>query len=217
MRLVAVFLAGLSVAVFAAAQDRDFLTPNEVDQVRETQDPNERLTLYVHFAKERLDLIQQYLAKQKPGRSIFIHNTVEDYTKIIEAIDNVSDDALRRHVLIDKGTIAVLNGEKDFLDALNKIQDNPPPDFERYKFVLQEALDTTADSRQLCLEDSQKRGAELTAEDAKEKKEREAIMPSKEVTARKKAAAAANGEDEQQKKKIPSLYKPGEKKPEDQH
>lgn len=205
---------GLSVALSATAQDRDFLTPNEVDQIREAQDPNERLTLYVHFAKERLDLIQQYLAKQKPGRSIFVHNTIEDYSKIIEAIDNVSDDALRRHVVLDKGMIAVLNAEKEFLDNLNKIKIDPPPDFDRYKFVLQEALDTTSDSRQLCLEDSQKRGAELTAEDAKEKAERDAMMPSKEVTARKKAAAEASGEE--QKKKVPSLFKPGEKKPDDQ-
>ncbi len=214
MRLATVFFVGLSVALSAMAQDRDFLTPNEVDQVREAQDPNERLTLYVHFAKERLDLIQQYLAKQKPGRSIFVHNTIEDYSKIIEAIDNVSDDALRRHAVLDKGMIAVINAEKEFLDNLNKIQNNPPPDFDRYKFVLQEALDTTSDSRQLCLEDSQKRGAELTAEDAKEKQEREAVMPSKEVTARKKDAAEASGEE--QKKKIPSLYKPGEKKADDQ-
>ncbi|MDQ2773706.1 MAG: hypothetical protein M3Y57_02080 [Acidobacteriota bacterium] len=214
MRLTMLLFVGLSVALSATAQDRDFLTPNEVDQIREAQDPNERLTLYVHFAKERLDLIQQYLAKQKPGRSIFVHNTIEDYSKIIEAIDNVSDDALRRHVVLDKGMIAVLNAEKEFLDNLNKIKIDPPPDFDRYKFVLQEALDTTSDSRQLCLEDSQKRGAELTAEDAKEKAERDAMMPSKEVTARKKAAAEASGEE--QKKKVPSLFKPGEKKPDDQ-
>jgi hypothetical protein len=216
MRWTPLLFVGLSVALSATAQDRDFLTPNEVDQIRETQDPNERLTLYVHFAKQRLDLIQQYLAKQKPGRSIFIHNTVEDYSKIIEAIDNVSDDALRRHVVVDKGTVAVLNAEKEFLDSLNKIQENPPPDFERYKFVLQEAVDTTSDSRQLCLEDSQKRAAELRAGDAKEKDQRDAMMPSKEVTARKKAAAEASGQDEQHKKKVPSLYKPGEKKAEDQ-
>jgi hypothetical protein len=194
------------------AQDRDFLTPNEVDQVRETQDPNQRLQLYVHFAKERIDLLQQYLAKDKPGRSIFVHNTLEDYSKIIEAIDSVSDDALRRHVALDKGLIAVLNAEKDFLAALNKILDSAPPDFDRYKFVLQEAIDTTSDSRELSMEDSQKRGSELAAKDAKEKKEREAMTPQKEAAERKKAAEA----ETEQKKKVPSLYKPGEKPPQNQ-
>ena len=192
-----------------AQEDRDFLTPNEVEQVREAQDPNDRLLLYVQFAKQRMDLLQQYLAKDKPGRSIFIHNALEDYSKIIEAIDSVSDDALRHNRPIDKGMIAVLNAEKEFLDKLNKIQDSGPRDLDRYKFVLGQAIDTTSDSRELSLQDSQKRGAELAAEDAKEKKEREAMMPSKEVAERKKSSPAT--EEEQQKKKVPSLYRPGEK------
>jgi len=190
-----------------SAQDRDFLTPDEVDQVREAQEPNDRLALYVHFAKQRMDLIQQHLAKDKPGRSIFIHNTLEDYSKIIEAMDSVSDDALRRSLPVDKGTGAVLNAEKDFLDQLNKIQDSEPKDMDRYKFVLDEAIDTTSDSRELSLEDSKKRGGDLAAEDAKEKKDREALMPSKEVADRKKASQS----EDDQKKKIPSLYRPGEK------
>jgi hypothetical protein len=196
----------------AWAEDRDFLTPNEVDQVREAQEPNERLTLYLQFAKTRIDLLQQYLAKQKTGRSLFIHNTLEDYSKIIEAIDSVSDDALRRKLNVDKGTDAVVNAEKDFLTALNKVQDSHPPDLERYKFVLDQAIDTTADSRDLCLEDAQHRGAALSAKDAEEKAEREAMMPNAEVSDRKKAV----DKDEQQKKKVPSLFKPGEKKPDSQ-
>jgi hypothetical protein len=197
-------IIGSSVAL---AQDRDFLTPNEVEQVRETQDPNERLLLYLHFAKQRMDLIDQYLAKDKPGRSVFIHNTLEDYSKIIEAIDSVSDDALRHNRPIDKGMLAVVNAEKDFLGRLNKIQDSEPRDLDRYKFVLGEAIDTTSDSRELSLEDSRKRGSELATQDAKEKKEREAMMPSKEAEDRKKATQS----EEERKKKVPTLYRPGEK------
>ncbi len=191
----------------AWAQDRDFLTPNEVDQVREAQEPNDRLLLYVHFARQRMDLLDQYLAKDKPGRSIFIHNTLEDYRKLIEAIDSVSDDALRHNAPLDKGLLAVTAAEKEFLDKLNKIQESEPKDFERYKFVLQSAIDATSDSRELALEDTRKRGSELSAADAKEKREREAMMPSKEVSDRKKAAQT----EDNQKKKIPSLYRPGEK------
>lgn len=199
----AVCTAGLLVA----QEDRDFLTPNEVDQVREAQAPTDRLLLYVHFARERMDLLDQYLAKEKPGRSIFIHNVLEDYSKIIEAIDSVSDDALRHNRPIDKGMLAVVNAEKEFQEKLNKIEESEPKDLDRYKFVLEQAIDTTNDSRELSLEDSRKRGAELAAGDAKEKQEREAMMPSKEVNDRKKAAQS----EENQQKKVPSLYRPGEK------
>lgn len=213
MKAVSLLSLALITGCLAVAQDRDFLTPNEVDQVREAQDPNDRLLLYVHFAKQRLDLIQQYLAKEKPGRSVFIHDGLEDYSHIIEAIDSVSDDALRHNRSLDKGTMAVLTGEKEFLAALNKIEESEPKDLERYKFVLDEAIDTTNDSRELSLEDSRKRSGELAAEDAKEQKQREAMMPSKEVKERKKDAQS----ETEQKKSIPSLYRPGEKRPEDPH
>jgi hypothetical protein len=211
MKSVLFFSVALTAASLLIAQeDRDFLTPNEVDQIRQAQDPDERLTLYVHFAKQRMDLLQQYLGKEKPGRSVFIHNTLEDYSHIIEAIDSVSDDALRHNRPVDKGTQAVLDAEKDFLIQLKKIEDSQPKDLDRYQFVLQSAIDTTSDSRDLGLQDSQKRSAQLAAGDAKEKKDREAMMPSKEVDARKKDAQTQS--DDSQKKSVPSLYRPGEKK-----
>jgi len=201
-------MVGLCAATLVCAQDRDFLTANEVDQVREAQEPNQRLLLYLRFARQRMDLVEQYLANYKPGRSIFVHNALEDYSHIIEEIDTVSDDALRRHVSIEKGMLAVVGAEKDFLDKLNKIQDSEPRDFARYKFVLDDAIQTTEDSRELSQEDAGRRGSELTAKDQKEKQAREAMMPAKEAQERKNANPSG---DDQQKKKVPSLYRPGEK------
>mgnify|MGYP001236566055 CR=1 FL=1 len=207
MRLGSFLCVIVCAATLALGQDRDFLTSSEVDKIREAQEPNDRLLLYVHFARQRMDLLDQYLAKDKAGRSIFIHNTLEDYSKIIEAMDSVSDDALRHNLPIDKGLLAVSAAEKEFLEKLNKIQEDGPRDIERYKFVLEAAIDATSDSRELSLEDSKKRGSELSASDAKEKKEREAMMPSKELADRKKDTQ----KEDDQKKKIPTLYRPGEK------
>ena len=209
MRFCAALCIVLWAGAFAWAQDRDFLTPDEADQIREAQEANDRLLLYVRFARQRMDLLQQYLAKEKPGRSIFIHNTLEDYSQIIDAIDTVSDDALRHKRPIDKGMVAVLSAEKDFLDQLNKIQDSEPKDFDRYKFVLTQAIDATTDSRELGMQDSAKRGADLAAADAKEKQQREAMMPAKELADRKKDTST----QDQPKKKVPTLLRPGEKLP----
>lgn len=202
---VAVWMA--LFATLARSQDRDFLTPNEVAQIREAQDPNDRLTLYVKFARQRLDLIDQYLAKDKPGRSVFIHDYLDNYNQIIEAIDSVSDDALRHQKDIDQGTLAVLNAENEFLGKLNKIQSSEPRDLDRYKFLLSQAIDTTADSQELSKEDSSRRAGQLAEADSKEKKDREALMPAKEVNARKKDSE----KQDQPARKIPSLLKPGEK------
>lgn len=203
----ALIACALCSACLLTAQDRDFLTPNEADQVRQTQEPNARLELYIHFAKQRLDLLHQYLASNQPGRALFIHNAIGDYSSIIEAIDAASDDALLHKKTIDKGLVVVVASEKNFLGQLQKIEDSQPKDLALYKFVLDDAIDTTSDSRDLALENSGKRAQELEASEQKQQKERQAMMSPEEISQRKKATAA----QQEQQKKIPSLYKPGEK------
>jgi hypothetical protein len=201
------FLA--TAAIFA--QQHDFLSSDEVDQIRLAQEPNDRIQLYLKFAQKRVDLIQQLLSKTKPGRSILIHDTLDDYAKIIEAIDTVGDDALRRKLPIDKGMEAAVKAEKDFLASLNKIEPAAPDDLSRYSFVLQTAIDTTSDSLDASQEDVSKRSADVAAGDVREQKERESMMKSSEVEAKKKAQAA----EAEKKKKAPTLMRPGEKKPDE--
>src|SRR5208282_5461762 len=105
---------------------RDFLTPDEADQVRLAQNPNDRLKLYLYLAKQRLNIAQSVLAKEKAGRSILVHNALEDFSQIIDAIDTVADDALKRKLDVKEGMAAVSKDEKELLAGLEKIQDSQP-------------------------------------------------------------------------------------------
>ena len=204
MRWLAVLLLA---AAGCAAQNRDFLSADETDQVREAQEPNQRLKLYLKFAKQRLDLVDQLLGREKAGRSAMIHDTLEDYTHLIEAIDTVADDALKRKVAIDEGMAAVAAAEKEMAARLKKIEEAHPKDLARYDFALKNAIETTQDSADLSAEDLTARSAAVQEQQKKEKAELESMAPAKEVAKKKDAEK----KEEEGKRKAPSLYKKGEK------
>jgi hypothetical protein len=145
------------LAVGAFAQQRDFLTADEADQIRLAQEPNERLKVYLHFAKQRLDLIEQAVAQEKAGRSKLIHDLLEDYTNIIEAIDTVTEDALKRTADVSLGVAAVVEAEKVMAAQLAKIRESAPKDLARYQFVLDNAIETTSDSIEMASQDLKER------------------------------------------------------------
>ena len=197
------------LALPLAAQQRDFLTPDEADQLREVQEPNERLKLYSKWALLRLDQIEQMVASTKAGRATFIHNLLEDYGHIIEAMDTVADDALRRKLKIDIGITALTTAEKDMMARLEKIRDSKPKDFARYEFVLSDAIETTQDSLELNEADLPGRASAIAAKDKKEQEERRATMTPAEAAERK----AEEKKDAKPTRKPPTLMRPGEKPP----
>lgn len=207
-----ILLLGLLAAGPLCAQ-RDFLTSDEADQVRLAQDPNERMMLYLHYAKQRLNIAQSALAKEKAGRSVLVHDALDDLSQIIDAIDTVSDDALQRKLDIKEGVAAVAAGEKELLAGLEKIQESQPKDIGRYDFVLKQAIETTRDSLEVAGEDLGQRTAEVRAKQEKEKKELESMMQPKDLEAKKaeekKQAEADN------KRKPPTLYRKGEQPSDD--
>jgi hypothetical protein len=208
----------LLMAAPLAAQ-RDFLTADETDQIKEAQEANARLKLYAGFAKQRVDMVKSLLSKEKAGRSILIHDALEDYSKILDAIDDVADDAISRKVDVKLGLTAVATAEKEMLPVLKHAQDSQPKDMERYAFALTQAIETTTDSVDLAMEDLGKRTKDVEARQEKQKKTIEENMTPAEREGKQaddKKAVAEEQKKEQQKKKAPTLMRPGEKKPDGQ-
>lgn len=197
----------LIAAAPLAAQRRDYLTVDEVDQVREAQEPNARMLLYAKFARLRVDLVKNLLTKESPGRSAMIHDALDDYAKIVDAMDDVADEALARKTDLKAGLRAQSSAEREALPVLRKVRDSRPKDFERYELALRTAIETTEDSLELADSDIGKRTRDVAERQEQEKKAARAAMTPEE----KKAAEKADYE-EQNQRKAPTLYRPGEKK-----
>lgn len=203
MKRLCLFL--LLIAPAALAQ-RDFLTADEVDQVRLAQEPDLRIPLYQKFAEQRISLLEQLFSQQKAGRSGMIHDTLEQYTQIIEAIDTFIDDALARKKPVTS-LAALTSAQRAMLAKLEKFKESNPADLERYQFVLDNAIDTTRDSIEMSEVDLKTRTREVESREAEIKREREQLMtPERKAEAQKKQETEKAAE-----KKKPSLYRKGEK------
>jgi hypothetical protein len=191
---------------------KDFLTPDEVERIREAQEPNLRLTLYTNYAKQRLDLLKQLFAKEKAGRSILIYNQLDQYTKIIEAIDTVADDALRRKLDLTIGITEVAKAEEKMLAELQKFSASEPKDISRYEFVLKSAIEVTQDSLEISQQDLQARGKNVAEREAARLKERETLLTTEDKK-EKAEAEKKSGETDRKTRKAPTLRKKGEAAP----
>jgi hypothetical protein len=189
---------------------RDFLTADEADQIREAQEPNERLKLYAKFAKQRVDMVQSLISKDKAGRSILIHDALEDYSNIIDSIDDVTDDALIRKAELKLGVDAVAAVEKQALPVLQKIQNSQPKDVARYDFALKQAIETTQDSLSAAQQDLGKRGKDVEARAAKEKKDVETLTAPLDAEAKQADKGEKKADAAPAKRKAPTLKRPGE-------
>jgi len=207
----------LMVAILAsgipAFAQRDFLTSDEVEKVREAQEPNERLKLYALLARQRLDQLQRLLGKEKKGRSLEVRELLEDYTNIIDALDSVSDDALKRGADLTVGTNAVRDAENRFLAQLQKVKDRAPADLDSYNIALTEALAATTDSLEQLQLDSGRRAMKLTEQDDKLKEEAEKVIAAEDPKSKTgdQASPSDSSPDGKPKRKPPTLYRPGEK------
>jgi flagellar hook-basal body complex protein FliE len=93
--IASIALLAMSVVCLAAGpRHRDPLTDAETDQLREVaQEPDKKLNLLVKFAQARMLAIDQLRSDPKlaAGRGKELHDLLEDFTSIVDELDdNVS-------------------------------------------------------------------------------------------------------------------------------
>jgi hypothetical protein len=142
-------LAAPAAAGAAAAQEKkDYLTDSEADHIRDAETPNERVTLYISFASDRLKKFQYEASRTIPERK-----REETLNGLLNAYSGCVDDAADLlNLEIDKGADIrvglkeMVTHGKEFLAALDKIKVAGGPELEIYKDTLDDAIEGTQDA-----------------------------------------------------------------------
>ncbi|PYP90944.1 MAG: hypothetical protein DMG65_09465 [Candidatus Angelobacter sp. Gp1-AA117] len=151
-----IFLVLLVLVTLASARRRDPLNDAETDQLREVaMEPYKRLKLYIKFAEVRLVAIDQMRTdpKMSPGRGQRIHDLLEDFTAILDEINDNVDQYEGRPLSKDdrkdfkKGLKEVIEADGKFelkLRTLKSATETDPQmkkEASDFQFVLQDAME----------------------------------------------------------------------------
>lgn len=145
-------IAALLLSVPVVGQNRpghDPLNPAEVDQLRDTAiEPNQRLKLYVQFARARMTSIDQVLADPKAkDRGGQLHDLLQDFATLTDEIADNVDMYHGQHWDIRKSLKLVIEGDSEFQLKLRKVSElsqdpKNAEEAEKYKFVLRDSLES---------------------------------------------------------------------------
>jgi len=169
LALAAILVFTLTASFAASAPTgrgrRDPLTEAETDQLREhAQEPVIRLRLYIKFAGARMIDIEEVPANAKsdPNRGQKIHDLLEDFSNLIDEIDDNIDNYSEHSSDIRKPLKELIDAESDWSFRLRTLKDASAKDPQvakqarDYSFALDAALDSvndSADSARKILED----------------------------------------------------------------
>ena len=144
-----------------AQRRRDPLTPPEIDQLRDTAwEPEQRLKLYVKFARERLAAVQQARSDPKvTDRAQTTHDKLQDFLDVYDELNDNIDTYEERKSDLRKALKTVIEADTEFQSKLRALKDSvtaAKEDTKDYEFLLSNAVEAVnngaQDHRQLLAE-----------------------------------------------------------------
>jgi hypothetical protein len=140
-------LLTLAVAAAPAQQHRDPFTQPEIDQIRETSwVPEQRLALYVKFARARLVGLEQMRSDPKTkDRAQQTHDRLDDFLLIYDELNDNIDTYVDRKNDIRKPLKVIIDADTEFDAKLRALRDAAgvgAEEAKQYEFALTNALDT---------------------------------------------------------------------------
>ena len=155
------FAAMLLLTIAQAQQQPDFLSPGEAEKIRDAQDPNERIKLFLDFAEDRLKKLQYELKLATPQvhKRELLNGLLNEYSGCIdEAADRVQQGQ-QKGVQIRPAIMDMEKRAKAYLETLKTIEGANGPELASYKESLDDAIAGTQDALNEAIKASKEYGS----------------------------------------------------------
>jgi hypothetical protein len=128
-------------------QRKEYLSEAEADKIRDADTPSERMKLFISFADDRLKKFQYELNRTAPerNRTEILNALMNGYAGCIDDAADQIDVAQEKQLDIHDALKVMLAKGKEFLDILNKIDQNGA-DLDTYRDTLEDAIEGTKDA-----------------------------------------------------------------------
>jgi hypothetical protein len=133
----------VTLGVTLGAEKGDYLSDDEVDQLREAQDPSRRIEVYLSFMQVRLDRFDSYRNKPlDPDYDVggYLDRQFDQYIRITDEMKNWIQDQYDHHADMRSGLKKCLEDGPKQLEHLRQIQQTSDPYTADYRKSLSDAV-----------------------------------------------------------------------------
>lgn len=136
----------------ARAQRREYLTNEEQEKVRDAQEPNERVKLFLKFASERFRRFRELLSnpgvqdKQYASRAEALNDLLGGFTACVDDGADALQLGHEHGVVVLKGAQEMLKAVPVYLKTLEELQKNTGPDTPAFATTLDDSIEALHDA-----------------------------------------------------------------------
>ena len=147
--MISALLLTLSQGAAWGAEKGDYLSEEEVDKLRDAQDPSQRIQLYLSFAQTRLERFDDYRNRPpNPDYDIagYLDTQLDQYIRITDALKDWMEDHFDRGDDMRPGLKKFMEVGPHQIDQLRHMEESSDPYSAGYRRVLGDAIDDFTDA-----------------------------------------------------------------------
>jgi hypothetical protein len=147
--LISALLIACFVTSAWSVETGDFLTEEEADQLRDAQDPSQRIQKYLAFSQIRLERFDDYRTRPpNPDYDVpgYLETQLDQYIRITDALKDWIEVQFDRHNDMRAGLKKVLEMGPHQLEQLRHIEQSSDPYTAGYRKSLSDAIDDFTDA-----------------------------------------------------------------------